>query len=637
MRIPSVAFLVLVLGTTYAFAQRGAQDGEWTVHGGDLGHIQYAALDQITKDNVDSLEIAWRWTSVDVALRERQAELQEVGTRILWHEVTPLKIGETLYASTSLGQFAAIDPGTGETQWSYDPEVWRAGRPTNLGFMSKGLAYWTDGTAERLFYAGGAEVKLVSVDPSTGAPDERFGTGGMVDLTEGLGPYVARDTYSVTSTPTVVDDVVIVGSSINDVPATRDVPPGHVRAYDVRTGELRWTFHTIPGESDFGNQSWLDESWRDAGAVNVWSLMTADPELGYVYLPVGTEAHNWYGGHRPGDNLFACSLVALDARTGERVWHYQFVHHPIWDWDPPAAPTLIDIEVDGRPIKAVAQVTKQGFLFVLDRVTGAPVWPIEERPVPQSTIVGEVTSPTQPFPTKPAPFERQGIREDELIDFTPELRAAALEIMGKYDGGPLYTPPSARGTIVSPGWGGGGNWTGAAFDPETQVLYIPSYTDWNLVMLAEPEEPTNTSFDYVWNGDATPLVQGLPLYKPPYGRITAIDMRTGEQLWQVANGPGPRTADPIKHLELPPLGSRVMSFPVLTKTLLFATTERDAWNPALLRAYEPTSGEVLHEIELPSNSHATPMSYMHGGTQYVAVAIGSGRDPDELIAFALAD
>ena len=354
------------------------------VHGGDAGHIQYAALDQITKDNVSSLEVAWRWTSVDVALRERHDELQEARTRIFRHEVTPLKIGDSLYASTSLGQFAAIDPASGETLWSYDPEVWRAGRPTNLGFMSKGLAYWTDGTLERLFYAGGAEVTLVSVDPTTGRPDERFGDGGKVDLTEGLGPHVARTTYTVTSTPTVVGDVVIVGSSIRDTPPTREVPPGHVRAYDVRTGELKWTFHTIPGESDFGNQSWLNDSWRDAGAVNVWSLMTADPELGYVYLPVGTEAHNWYGGHRPGDNLFACSLVALDARTGERVWHYQFVHHPIWDWDPPAAPTLIDIDVDGRAIKAVAQVTKQGFLFVLDRVTGEPVWPIEERPVPQS-------------------------------------------------------------------------------------------------------------------------------------------------------------------------------------------------------------------------------------------------------------
>ena len=413
----------------------------------------------INKDNLGDLEIVWRWASVDRALREQHAELRDRSARIFFHEVTPLKVGGTLYASTSLGQIAAIDPGTGETRWSVDPEVWRAGRPTNLGFLSKGLAYWTGDDSERLFYAGGAEATLVSVDPSTRALDPDFGDGGKVDLTSNLGSHVARNTYTLTSAPLVAGDVVIVGSSIRDTPQTREIPPGHVRAYDVRTGEHRWTFNTIPNEADYGSQTWEAESWRDAGAVNVWTLMSVDPELGYVYLPVGGEAHNWYGGHRPGDNLFAQSLVCLDAETGERIWHFQLVHHPVWDWDPPAAPTLIDIDVDGRPIKAVAQVTKQGFLFVLDRVTGEPVWPIEERPVPQSTVPGEVTSATQPFPTRPAPFERQGISEDMLIDFTPELRAKALQIMQDSGGGPLYSPPLERGTLVNPGWVGGGSWT----------------------------------------------------------------------------------------------------------------------------------------------------------------------------------
>ncbi len=635
VRVVIGALLASVLSTAPVLAQRGAQDGEWRAHGGDNGHIQYAPLDQINKDNLENLEIVWRWQSPDAVLRGQHDELDGRAGRIYHHEVTPLMIDGVLYATTSFGQIAAINPGTGETIWSYDPEIWKAGRPANLGFLSKGAAYWSDGTNQRLLYAAGADTTLVSVDARTGRPDPSFGDVGKVDLTEGVGPHVARGTYTVTSPPVVVRDVVIVGSSIRDTPQTREVPPGHVRAYDVRTGELKWTFHTIPSESEYGSESWADQSWRDAGAVNVWSIMSVDEDLGYVYLPVGTEAHNWYGGHRPGDNLFACSLVALDAQTGERVWHFQFVHHPIWDWDPPAAPTLINIDVDGRRIRAVAQVTKQGFLYVLDRVTGEPVWPVEERPVPQSTIAGEVTSLTQPFPTKPAAFERQGISEDDLIDFTPELRAEALQIMRQHDGGPLYSPPSERGTIVNPGWVGGGLWNGASFDPETQVLYVPSKTNYSLVRLVKPEDPVDSSFDYIWDGSHTPQVQGLPLFKPPYGRITAIDMTTGEHIWQVANGDGPRTAEPLEGLDLPPLGTRTESFPVLTSTLLFAATDRDAWTPSILRVFDKVTGEVLREIELPSTVHATPMTYMFEGKQYVVVAIGGGRDPDELAALAL--
>ncbi len=632
-----MAVIVLTM-TISAGAQRGAWNGEWRSHGGDDGHIQYAALDQVNEDNLEDLDIVWRWSSVDMELRQRHDELQAPSARVFFHEVTPLKIGDGLYVSTSLGQIAEIDPGTGETRWSVDPEVWRTGRPANLGFLSKGLAYWTDGDAERLFYAGGAEATLVSVDPARRALDTDFGDGGKVDLTRNLGAHVARDTYTLTSAPLVAGDVVIVGSSIRDTPLVGENPPGHVRAYDVRSGELRWTFNTIPNESDYGSQTWEAESWRDAGAVNVWTLMSVDPDLGYVYLPVGSEAHNWYGGHRPGDNLFAQSLVCIDAATGERVWHFQLVHHGLWDWDPPAAPTLIDIEVAGQQIKAVAQVTKQGFLFVLDRITGEPVWPIEERPVPQSTVPGEVTSATQPFPTRPAPFEWQGISEDILIDFTPELHAEALRIMREQDGGQLYSPPSETGTIVNPGWAGGGNWTGASFDPDTQVLYVPSFTDWNLVQLRRPgtdDDLSGEPFDYVWNGDNTPRVQGLPLFKPPYGRITAIDMRTGEHRWQIANGDGPRQAEPIKHLNLPPLGTNAMNFPISTKTLLFTATGRDAWNPPLLNVYNKRTGELLRAIELPSAVRALPMTYMHEDAQYVVVAIGSGREPDEIVALAL--
>ena len=432
---------------TITFGRSGAPGGQWPVHGGDTGHTQYAALDQINADNVADLEIVWRWKSPDVQLRETHEELQSGG--IFRHEATPLMVDGVLYVSTSLGQVVALDPWTGETIWSYDPELWRAGSPTNLGFLTRGVAHWTDGNDAKIFYAGGANATLVSIDAKTGAPDPQFGDGGKVDLTARLGPHVSSSNYTVTSPPVVTRGVVIVGSSIQDTPIRREAPPGDVRAFDVRTGELRWTFHTIPREGEFGVETWEDESWKTAGSVNVWTMMSVDEELGYVYLPLGTASHNWYGGHRPGDNLFATSLVCLDATTGERVWHFQFIHHPIWDWDLPAAPTLIDIEVDGEPIRAVAQVTKQGFLFVFDRVTGEPVWPIEERPVPQSDLPGETASPTQPFPTKPAPFERQGFTEDELIDFTPELRAEALEILADVDGGPLYAPPSTRGTLVN--------------------------------------------------------------------------------------------------------------------------------------------------------------------------------------------
>ena len=617
---------------TITFGRSGAPGGQWPVHGGDTGHTQYAALDQINADNIADLEIVWRWKSPDVQLRETQEELQSGG--IFRHEATPLMVDGVLYVSTSLGQVVALDPWTGETIWSYDPELWRAGSPTNLGFLTRGVAHWTDGNDAKIFYAGGANATLVSIDAKTGAPDPQFGDGGKVDLTARLGPHVSSSNYTVTSPPVVTRDVVIVGSSIQDTPIRREAPPGDVRAFDVRTGELRWTFHTIPREGEFGVETWEDESWKTAGSVNVWTMMSVDEELGYVYLPLGTASHNWYGGHRPGDNLFATSLVCLDATTGERVWHFQFIHHPIWDWDLPAAPTLIDIEVDGEPIRAVAQVTKQGFLFVFDRVTGEPVWPIEERPVPQSDLPGETASPTQPFPTKPAPFERQGFTEDELIDFTPELRAEALEILADVDGGPLYAPPSTRGTLVNPGWAGGGNWNGAAFDPETQILYVPSWTDWNLVILAEPQR-ANANFDYLWGGRRVPDVQGLPLFKPPYGRITAIDMKTGEHLWQVANGDGPRSDSLLEHLDLPPLGTRVESFPLLTKTLLFATTNGDGWNPPTLRVFDKTTGDVLREIELPSSVHATPMTYLLEGKQFVVVAIGGRRDPDELVALAL--
>ena len=623
-----------------AGTQTGTKNGEWHVHQGDKAATRYAALDQIDRDNVDELEIAWRWTSIDEQLREGNEELQRI-SRIYKHEATPLMVDGVLYTVTSMGQIAAVQPETGETLWSYDPKTWEWGRPLNLGFITRGLSYWNDGEKERLLYASN-DAYLMSIDIETAELDPEFGDGGKVDLTQNLGvPVKDRGEflrgYGVNSPVIICRGVVVVGSAIRDTPSRREIPPGHVRGYDVGTGEMRWIFHTIPQEGEPGTDTWEDGSWKKAGATNVWPPMSADEELGYVYLPVGAPSHNWYGGHRLGTNLYSSSVVAIEAETGQHVWHYQTIHHTLWDYDPVAAPNLLDITVDGKPIKALAQVTKQGFLFVLDRVTGEPVWPIEETAVPQSEIEGERSHPTQPIPSKPAPFEPNGAFEENLIDFTPELRAKALEIFRKFRSGSVYTPPSLEGTIVNPGWAGGGNWNGAAFDPDTQYLYIPSYSDYTVVSLRKPD-PERSDFDYVWGGADAPTVDGLPLFKPPWGRITAIDMKTGEHVWQVANGDGPLEHPALEGLELGRLGrgqGSGESFPLLTKTLLFTTTDRRDMEKPMLHAYDKANGNLVWELELPAAVHANPMTYLHQGRQYIVVALGGGRETDELFALAL--
>lgn len=648
-----VLLSVIALGSfivaSEVFGQQGAEGGEWRHHGGDLGSTLYSSLDQINVSNVKELQVAWRWKSPDGDVVAADPSLKSI-SRIYHYEATPQFINGTLYTSTSMGQVAAINPETGETLWVYDPKAYESGRPTNLGFLTRGMGYWTDGESERLLHAPN-DAYLIALDPKTGKPDPEFGIDGRVDLTQGLGVPVENRrnflrAYTITSPPIVCRDVVVVGSSIRDTPNFRALPPGHVRGYDVRTGTHLWTFHTIPRPGEFGNDTWENDSWKGAGSTNVWTLMSADEDLGYVYFPVGTPSHNWYGGDRPGDNLFACSLVCIEAESGKRVWHFQTVHHPIWDYDPPAAPNLIDIEVDGKAIKAVALLTKQGFLFTFDRKTGEPVWPIEERAVPQDGVPGEILSPTQPFPTKPAPFEPNGFTEADIINYTPKLREKALAMAAEWRLGPVYTPPSLQGTVVNPGWSGGGNWNGAAFDPETQILYVPSYTNYSLVMLVEPD-PNRSDFRYVWSGSKTPHVEGLPLVNGPYSRITAIDMNTGEHLWKVGIGRGSADHPSLKDLNLEDLGRGLSEgelFPMLTKSLLFVTQDRNENYPPTfapnLRALDKTDGKVVWEHELPASVHATPMTYSHAGKQYVVVALGAGlyqsmQEPDELIAFAL--
>lgn len=631
MRHPSIALLCSALLSATPMALSAASD-DWPSYGADDASSKYADFSQIDASNVKALTLAWGWNSPDNLTVAENHEQQNYRATPGNYKVTPIAVDGVLYVSTSLGKVAAIDGLSGETLWVFDSQSWEQGRPANLGYNHRGVSYWRSGDEARILMPAN-DAMLWSLDARTGLPDPAFGEQGKVDLTQGLGREVDRRVYTQISAPMVVGDIVVVGSSINDVPRFKEAPPGHVRGFDIRTGRQVWMFHTIPQSGEFGNETWEDGAWEYSGNTNVWSLMSADPELGYVYLPVGTPTNDWYGGHRKGDNLFAESLVCLDAKTGERVWHFQFVHHGVWDYDLPAAPNLVDISVDGRRIKAVAQITKQGFVFVFDRVTGEPVWPIEERPVPASSVSGEVLSPTQPFPTRPAPFESQGITSETLIDFTPELRAQALAELEHLDYGPLYTPPSLRGTVNLPGWFGGGGWQGGAVDPHTGILYLPSASSPMVVQLQTPEADAS-NFDYMRGGiTAAPTPGGLPLVKPPYGRITAIDLNTGEHLWQVPHGEGIRQRIIDQGILDPgPVGSPSRTGPLLTRTLLFVA--QDDNSRYVLRAFDKQSGAVVHEIDLPLPTGGAPMSYRAGGRQFIAIAVGAGTD-SRVLAYAL--
>ncbi len=618
----------------------------WGFHGGDLGATRYSPLDVIDASNVDQLRVLWRWLSPDTPLQDGRRE-----RRTFRHEAIPLAIGDRLFTVTSLSQLAALDAGTGEPIWVHDPESWRAGPPTNLGFIHRGTSYWRDPAtgAERLIYAT-SDNWLIAVDGASGKPIADFGDGGRVDLIAGIPlarrpePGSYRGNVTVSSPPVIVRDVVVVGSSIADRPTTRAMPRGDIRGYDVRTGRLRWTFHTVPQAREFGNDTWEDGSWQITGNTTVWTMMSGDEELGLVYLPLSTPTSDYYGGHRPGANLFAESLVALEASTGRRRWHFQTVHHGLWDYDLPAAPLLADLEINGEPRQIVAQVSKQGFTYVFDRATGEPVWPIEERPVPASAVPGEQAWPTQPFPTKPPPFERQGSSADQVIDFSPELRAEALEILEQYEHGPLFLPPSVKGTLQLPGSAGGANWGGAAFDPESGVLYVPSFTV-PIITTVVKGDPARTELEWVGDrvhgyGLREPFgPRGLPLFKPPYARVTAIDLKAGTILWQVPIGEGPRRqVEEITGDDPGPLGSGTSPVHALvTKTLVLVTKAagRTEDDPGGLWALEKTSGRQVGFVELDPEPGSSPITYLHGGRQYVVVATGGGGDVQELVGLGL--
>jgi quinoprotein glucose dehydrogenase len=617
--------------------------GEWLAYGGTYAAARYSPLMQIDRTNAKNLHIAWRWKSPDMAIK--QANLK-VGPSFA-NESTPLMIGGVLHISTSLSQVAAIDAASGETKWVYDPKIYENGLgiPT-FGWRHRGVAYWRSGDDERIVILT-AFAQMIALDAKTGKPVPTFGIDGRVDLAEGLRRPVERDYYTMTSPPVIVRGVIVVGSSVFDWWGKRPLPPGDVRGFDVVTGRLLWTFHTVAQEGEPGVESWEKESWRETGNTNVWAPMSADEELGYVYLPVSTPTNDYYGGHRPGDGLYGDSLVCLDAATGTKVWHYQLIHHGLWDYDPPAAPNLIDITVGGKPIKAVAQVTKQAFVYVFDRVTGQPVWPIEEQPVPASTVPGEKASETQPFPTKPAPFDIQGARDEDLIDLTPEIHKEATDIASRYDRGGLFTPPSERGTIQVPGVFGGGSWSGAAIDPETGMFYVSTYRMPFVIHVRKPQ-PWESSYDFIGLPGYLPGPRGLPLLKPPFGSMTAIDMNTGDHRWRIPVGRSSAMAAIQKLGIHEPLGLPFRSWVLVTKTVMivvqagydgppsFVPGVRDLNNlDPHLWIYDKASGEMLAEMELPANATGAPITYMAGGKQYIAFPVGGGAIAEELIAVSL--
>lgn len=622
----------LLSGSVFILMSVTANAQEWPSYGGDNGSRKYSPLDQINAGNVGNLAIAWTWDSVDNETVAANLAAGNNSAVPAAYKATPLVVDGVMYVSTSFGRIVALDATSGEQRWSFDTRAWENGRPVNLGYNTRGVAYWEQGDKKRLFLAT-FDAYLHSVDAETGLPDTGFGSEGRIDLTLGLGREVDRQEYGVISPPLVTNNRVIVNSSISDGPSSLEMPPGDVRAFNPETGALEWTFHTIPKPGEFGHDTWQDGSWEYTGNTNSWSIMSADDEAGIVYIPIGTPTNDWYGGKRLGDNLFAESLVAVRAATGERIWHFQMVHHGLWDYDLPAAPTLVDITVNGRAIKAVAQISKQGHTYVFDRLTGEPVWPIVEMPVPPSSVPGEVAALTQPIPTKPAPFEPQGISDETLIDFTPELRNEALQIIEQFDYGPLFTPPSLRGAIQFPGWAGGAEWHGAAFDPETGLYYIPSASGPIVVQIREAARERE-EMGYVRGGTrSVDGPQGLPLTKPPYSRITAIDLNTGEHAWMVPHGEGERQAIIDKGVLDPgPVGSRSRTGPVLTRTLLFLAQSDNDRN--LLRAFDKANGNVIAEIDLPLPPAGTPMTYMADGKQYISIAVGGGGDA-KLVTLAL--
>jgi quinoprotein glucose dehydrogenase len=635
--------------------------GEWPTYGGDLASTRYAPLDHINQSNFSRLEVAWRFKTDQFGPQPD-----------FLFQATPLMVDGVLYTTAgSRRAVVALDAGTGELLWMQSENEGARGDAAPRKGAGRGLAYWSSGSDRRIVYVTPG-YRMIALDAKTGVPIARFGRNGVVDLKlendQDLDPIQGE--IGLNAAPIVAGDVIVIGAAHRSggSPVSRRNARGYVRGFDVRTGKRLWIFHTIPRPGQFGYETWEGDSATSTGNTGAWAQMSADEALGLVYVPVEMPTGDYYGGHRHGSALFGESLVALDLKTGRRRWHYQFVHHGLWDYDLPCAPILADIVVDGRPIKAVAQPTKQAWLYVLDRETGRPVWPIEERPVPQSDVPGEKSSPTQPFVTRPPAFDRQGVTMDDLIDYTPELRAEAVKLVSRYRIGPLFTPPVVSrwegpfGTLILPADVGGANWPGGSFDPETNRLYIHSHTHIFDIGLVEPpagrsdmryvrgtaRDPGSTAGPgvVVAQGGAPGLsVQGLPLVKPPYDRITAYDLNKGDLLWQVTHSSTPdtiRNHPALKGRTMPRTGQPGRTFigTLVTKTLLIAGdggfhTTASGQRGALLRAYDKATGADAGAVYMPAPQTGSPMTYLHGGKQHIVVAVSGGTYSGELVAYRL--
>ena len=601
---------------------------EWPFYGGDQAGTKYSRAAEINRSTVGRLDVAWTW-------KPGEKPLAEFRTQPGAFQNTPLMIDNVLYVSTPYNRVVALDAETGRELWAYDPKAYEAGQvPNGTGFVHRGVAAWRDGGQLRIFI--NSRDRLICLDARTGEPVSSFGSNGAISLVSSLKWKVDPRQYTNTSPPLVFRNLVIVGNGVADRLVYPKDPPGDVRAFDARTGKPVWTFHTVPQAGEFGNDTWENDSWKVTGHTNVWAPITLDERRGLLYLPVSTPSNDFYGGARRGSNLFAESIVCLDAASGVRKWHYQIVHHGLWDYDLPSPPNLVSIKPDGRSVDAVVQLTKQGLVFVFDRVTGKPVWPIEERPVPASDVSGEQAWPTQPFPTKIPPLEPLGATEEDAVDFTPELRAAAIAELKKLRLGPLYTPPSIQGTLQRPGIIGGANWGGAAFDAATGRLFVKTSNQAHVARLGKPEmRASEVEAEYARQGDtSSEFNNGIPLLKGPYAHLTAIDLNRGAIAWQVPFGdlPSLRQHPALKAVTLPDrLGAPGAPGAIVTAGGLVFVGGGDG----ALHAVSTENGEDVWSAPLPRRSTGTPMTYRaRNGKQYVVIAVGTRADA-ELVAFAL--
>jgi len=645
--LKTAVVFVLVAGAalsgTQNVEQRTANDGgrvrpnvDWPVYGGDQAGTKFSPLADINATNVSRLAVAWEWATGEKAL-------ESFGTRPGTFQTTPLMIDNVLYFSTPYNRVVALNAHTGAQLWTFDPKAYEDGQPPNgTGFVHRGVAAWRDsanGNALRIFI--NSRYRLFAIDARTGLPVESFGSHGAIDLSEGLVWAINKKHYTNTSPPVVYKDLIILGNGVGDRLVYRNDPPGDIRAFNARTGRQVWSFHTIPQPGEVGNDTWGADSWSYTGHTNAWPPMTLDAERGLLYVPLGTPSNDFYGGRRPGANLFAESLVCLDANSGARKWHYQIIHHGLWDYDNPSPPNLVTITVDGRRIDAVVQLTKQGFAFVFDRVTGQPVWPIEERPVPRSDVEGEQAWPTQPVPTKPPAFTEQGVSLDDAFDLTPALKAAAQAELKKYRIGPLFTPPSLQGTVQRPGLIGGANWGGAAFDAASGLLFFKTTNQANVGRVGKPDRssanPRASEVDAELTrvGDTNAeFMNGIPLLKPPYGHLVALDLNRGAIKWRVPFGDmaALRRHPALAGVTLPAVLGTPGAPGVLATAggLVFA-----GGGDAAFHAVDAASGAELWRLNLPRRANATPMTYRsESGRQFVVIATGGGEDA-ALVAFAL--